>query len=135
SVFREIRKKMPAKLLLIGDGPERANIEHLCRQLDVCADIHFMGKTNDVERVLVHGDLFILPSETESFGLAALEAMAAGMPVISSNTGGLPEVNAQGKSGFLCDVGDIADMGNKAVQILGSADVLAAFKLGAREQA
>ncbi|MEZ4722891.1 MAG: N-acetyl-alpha-D-glucosaminyl L-malate synthase BshA [Flavobacteriales bacterium] len=135
SVFCEVRKHISAKLVLIGDGPERYNIEHMCRQLGVCHDIHFIGKTNDVENVLANGDLFILPSETESFGLAALEAMAAGMPVISSNTGGLPEVNENGVSGFLCDVGAIDQMTDAAVEILKSKDSIEKFKKGAKEQA
>lgn len=134
-VFCEVRKHISAKLVLIGDGPERYNVEHMCRQLGVCQDIHFMGKTNDVETVLANGDLFILPSETESFGLAALEAMAAGMPVISSNTGGLPEVNENGVSGFLCDVGAIDQMADAAVEILKSKDSIAKFKKGAHAQA
>lgn len=134
-VFANVRQQIPAKLLLIGDGPERYSVERMCRDLGICDDIHFLGKTKDVERVLINGDLFILTSETESFGLAALEAMAAGMPVISSNTGGLPEVNEHGFSGFLSNVGDTKDMTEHALEILASPESLAQFKSQAREQA
>ncbi|MEQ9186844.1 MAG: N-acetyl-alpha-D-glucosaminyl L-malate synthase BshA [Cryomorphaceae bacterium] len=134
-VFAGIRNKVNASLLLVGDGPERYNVEQLCRDLDVCDDIHFLGKSSKVEQILVNGDLFILPSETESFGLAALEAMAAGMPVISTNSGGLPEVNEHGFSGFLSDVGDVEDMVSNALELLSSAETLARFKVQARMQA
>jgi len=134
-VFLNIRQKMKAQLLLIGDGPERYGVEQLCRQSGFCSDVHFLGKTKNVERVLADGDLFILPSETESFGLAALEAMAAGLPVISTNTGGLPEVNINGFSGFLSDVGDVEDMSKNALHILSSESSLAQFKQQAKQQA
>jgi N-acetyl-alpha-D-glucosaminyl L-malate synthase BshA len=134
-VFAGIRAKMSSKLLLIGDGPERYNVEQMCRQLGICGDIHFLGKTKKVEQVLANGDLFILPSETESFGLAALEAMAAGLPVISSNSGGLPEVNDHGFSGYLSDVGDVEDMTKNALAILSSEKTLKLFKEQALIQA
>ena len=134
-VFAGVRKQINASLLLVGDGPERYNIEQMCRDLDVCGDIHFLGKHSKVEQILVNGDLFILPSETESFGLAALEAMAAGMPVISSNSGGLPEVNEHGFSGYLSDVGDIADMVYHTVKLLSDPNELERFKQQARIQA
>jgi L-malate glycosyltransferase len=134
-VFIGIRSKIKSKLLLIGDGPERYNVEQMCRELGFCNDIHFLGKSKNVERFLANGDLFILPSETESFGLAALEAMAAGMPVISTNTGGLAEVNAHGFSGFLSDVGDIEDMSRNALRILSTPSSLEHYKANARIQA
>lgn len=134
-VFDGIRKEIPAKLLFIGDGPERDNVERVCRELNTCADIHFLGKTKDVEELMADGDLFILPSETESFGLAALEAMASGMPVISTNTGGLPEVNEYGFSGYLSNVGDVADMTENALRILSDDSALKSFKTNARRQA
>lgn len=134
-VFSGIREKMNAKLLLIGDGPERYNVEQMCRQIGFCSDIHFLGKTKNVEKVLANGDLFILPSETESFGLAALEAMAAGLPVISSNSGGLPEVNEHGISGYLSDVGDVEDMVKNSLEILGNENSLQSFKNRALSQA
>lgn len=134
-VFSGIHEKLPSKLLLIGDGPERYNVEQMCRQLGICGDIHFLGKTKKVEKILANGDLFILPSETESFGLAALEAMAAGLPVISSNSGGLPEVNEHGFSGYLSDVGDVEDMTKNALAILSSEESLKQFKAQALIQA
>lgn len=134
-VFDKVRKQLPTKLILIGDGPERPTIEALCRQLDTCGDIHRLGKINNPEQVLCLGDLFILPSETESFGLSALEAMAAGMPVISTNAGGIPEVNIHGKTGFLSNVGDTDDMAKNAIKLLSDESLLAEFKSNARKQA
>jgi N-acetyl-alpha-D-glucosaminyl L-malate synthase BshA len=134
-VFDKVRKQIPVKLILVGDGPERNNVEKLCRELDTCSDIRSLGKLTSPEQVLAIADLFLLTSETESFGLAALEAMAAGIPVISTNTGGLPEVNIQGKTGFLSDVGDIDEMAANAVRILSNETTLAQFKAGAYEQA
>jgi N-acetyl-alpha-D-glucosaminyl L-malate synthase BshA len=134
-VFYEVRKEIPAKLLLVGDGPERPRIEALCRELDVCDDIRFLGKLENIEEVLSVGDLFIMPSEKESFGLAALEAMACEVPVISSNTGGLPELNINGKTGFLSNVGDIADMTKNALFILQSEENLKKFKEQALQRA
>ncbi|HXC06404.1 MAG TPA: N-acetyl-alpha-D-glucosaminyl L-malate synthase BshA [Bacteroidia bacterium] len=134
-VFDLVRKKIPAKLILIGDGPERTAVEKLCRELDTCSDIRSLGKLTNPEQILSIADLFILPSETESFGLAALEAMAAHLPVISTNTGGLPEVNVQGVTGFLSDVGDVADMAKNAIHILGDASILAEFKKNAYARA
>lgn len=134
-VFYNIQKSIPAKLLLVGDGPERTNIEQLCRQLEICNNVTFLGKQNPIEEILSIGDLFIMPSETESFGLAALEAMACELPVISSNAGGLPELNQDGFSGFLCNVGDVDDMTNKAMHILKDEDTLNLFKQNARKQA
>ena len=117
-VFDQVRRSIPAKLLLVGDGPERMNIEMLCRELGTCSDIRFLGKLDAVEEVLSVCDLFIMPSEKESFGLAALEAMACEVPVISTNTGGLPELNIHGGTGFLSNVGDIEDMTRKALFVL-----------------
>jgi N-acetyl-alpha-D-glucosaminyl L-malate synthase BshA len=117
-IFHHIRGKMKAKLLLVGDGPERNHIETLSRELDAHNDIRFLGKLEAVEEVLSVADLFIMPSEKESFGLAALEAMACEVPVISTNTGGLPELMINGKTGFMADVGDVAEMSKKAMVIL-----------------
>lgn len=127
-VFAQVRKQMPAKLLMIGDGPERQNAEELCRHLNICQDVRFLGKQEQVDEILSITDLFILPSEYESFGLAALEAMACGVPVISTNTGGLPEINIPGKTGFLADVGDVTTMAEGAMQILKDDAVLTTFK-------
>jgi len=134
-VFDKVRKQLPVKLLMIGDGPERANIERLCRDLDAGHDIKMLGKITDPIQLLSIADLFLLPSETESFGLAALEAMASKVPVISSNTGGLPEVNVDGFSGYLCPVGDVEMMSEKALHIFHDVATLQKFKHNAFEQA
>jgi N-acetyl-alpha-D-glucosaminyl L-malate synthase BshA len=118
TIFANIHAEIPAKLLMIGDGPERVKAEAQCRELGICDDVRFLGKLEAVEEVLSVADLFVMPSEKESFGLAALEAMACEVPVISSNTGGLPELNIQGGTGFLSNVGDIEDMTRKALFVL-----------------
>ncbi len=117
-VFAEVRKKIPSKLLLVGDGPERASMEMLSRELDITQDVRFLGKLDAVEEVLSTADVFLMPSESESFGLAALEAMACQVPVVSSNVGGIPELNIDGFSGFTADVGDIAAMVRHTLHIL-----------------
>ncbi|UXE69187.1 MAG: N-acetyl-alpha-D-glucosaminyl L-malate synthase BshA [Chryseotalea sp. WA131a] len=117
-VFYNIHKEIPAKLLMIGDGPERSKAEKQAQELGIAADTRFLGKQEAVEEVLSVADLFLMPSEKESFGLAALEAMACEVPVISSNTGGLPELNVQGVTGFLSNVGDIEDMTRKSLFVL-----------------
>lgn len=133
-VFQGIINTMPAKMLLIGDGPERANMEMLCRELDICDDTRFLGKQEAIEELLSVADLFIMPSEKESFGLAALEAMACEVPLISTNAGGLPELNINGKTGFLSDVGDIEDMTKNALFILHDEN-LTEFKQNALQRA
>lgn len=133
-VFYEIRKEIPAKLLLVGDGPERDKMERLCRELGTCDDVRFLGKLESVEEVLSVSDLFVLPSEKESFGLAALEAMACEVPVLSSDAGGIPELNISGVTGFVCKVGDIGDMKDKALHILHDAN-LPTFKANALARA
>ncbi|MES2590439.1 MAG: N-acetyl-alpha-D-glucosaminyl L-malate synthase BshA [Bacteroidota bacterium] len=134
-VFDKVRKVIPSKLILVGDGPERGNIEKLCRELDTCSDIKSLGKIVNPEQILSIADLFLLPSETESFGLAALEAMASRVPVISTNSGGLPEVNINGFSGYMSNVGDVEDMAKNAISILKDDAVLNKFKINAFEQA
>lgn len=134
-VFDRVRKEVPSKLILIGDGPERANIEKLCRELNTCDDIKSLGKIVNPEQVLAIADLFLLPSETESFGLAALEAMASRVPVISTNSGGLPEVNVHGVSGYMSNVGDVEDMAKNAIRILIDDKSLDQFKENAYQQA
>lgn len=135
TVFYNIQKHMPAKLMLVGEGPERENIEWQCTQLGILDKVIFFGKSNEIEKILCFSDLFLLPSETESFGLAALEAMASRVPVISTNTGGIPEVNVQGYSGFLSNVGDVDDMTKNALHILSDETRLQTFKDNARKQA
>ena len=127
-VFEAIQKKTPAVLIMVGEGPERAYAEHRCREIGIDDKVRFVGNSNEIDKILCFSDLFLLPSEKESFGLAALEAMAAGVPVISSNTGGLPEVNEPGVSGYLSDVGDVEDMATKALSILNDDETLARFK-------
>jgi N-acetyl-alpha-D-glucosaminyl L-malate synthase BshA len=117
-VFALVRKKIPAKLVLIGDGPERSGIEVLCRELEVQNDVRFLGKMDGIEEALSLADLFLLTSEKESFGLAALEAMACEVPVISSNAGGIPEVNIHGVTGYVSNVGDVEDMAANAIKML-----------------
>jgi len=134
-IFKKVRDVIPAKMVLVGDGPERSNIERLCRELGTCGDIVFVGKVESPAEILKISDLFLLTSETESFGLAALEAMASKTPVISTNSGGLPEVNDHGVSGFLSNVGDVDDMAKNALHILQDEDRLNKFKEGAYTKA
>ncbi len=134
-IFAEINKKIPSKLLLVGDGPERPVMEELARELNVFDHIRFLGKQEQMEEILVVSDLFLLPSDYESFGLAALEAMAASMPVISSNAGGLPEVNIHGVTGYMADVGDVKTMSEYAIELLSDEEKLLKFKQAAYEQA
>lgn len=133
--FHIIRKQIPAKLLLIGDGPERQNLECLCRELQLCDDIRFLGKQDAIEELLAISDLFIMPSSSESFGLSALEAMACEVPVISSNAGGLPEVNIHGKTGYLSNIGDVEDMAANALKILQTEEIHQQFRENALAQA
>ena len=133
-IFNNIVKEIPAKLLMIGDGPERDSAENLCRELRITDDVRFLGKLEAVEEVLSVADVFLMPSEKESFGLAALEAMACEVPVISTNTGGLPELNVQGGTGFLSAVGDIEDMTRKALLVLDPSN-LPRFKENALKRA
>jgi N-acetyl-alpha-D-glucosaminyl L-malate synthase BshA len=130
-IFAGINKVIPSKLLFVGDGPDRPAAESLSRDLGICNDIRFVGKQEQMEEILAISDLFILTSDYESFGLAALEAMAAGVPVISTDAGGLPEVNKQGYTGFLSKVGDIKDMTKHSLEILRDEDTLNVFKTNA----
>ena len=134
-IFDNVRKELPAKLLMIGDGPERQKVEDLSRDLGIFQDVRFLGKQEQISEILSISDLFILPSATESFGLSALEAMACSVPVISTNAGGLPEINVQGETGYLSDVGDIDDMSRNALLILKSDEQLKHFKKAAIAQA
>jgi len=129
--FYKIQQSIPAKLMMVGEGPEKEKAEQLCEELGITDKVIFFGNSNEINKILCFSDLFLLPSETESFGLAALEAMVCNVPVISSNTGGLPEVNEQGFSGFLSNVGDIDDMVKNALYILKDDAVLAQFKKNA----
>jgi len=135
AIFSRIIKEIPAKLLLIGDGPERSHIEKVCREHKTCDWVTFLGKQEAIEEILSIGDLFVLPSESESFGLAALEAMACEVPVISSNAGGIPEVNINGVTGFLSDVGDVDSMAQNAITLLKDPEMLKTFRKNALKQA
>ncbi|WP_314288258.1 N-acetyl-alpha-D-glucosaminyl L-malate synthase BshA [Capnocytophaga sputigena] len=134
-VFYGIQQQLPAKLIMVGDGPEREIADQLCKDLGIKKKVLFLGNTSDIDRILCFTDLFLLPSESESFGLSALEAMAAGVPVVSSNAGGLSEVNEEGVSGYLCPIGDVQTMAEKAIYILSNKDRLAQFKQNARKVA
>ena len=134
-IFYEVNKKIPSMLLFVGDGPERATAEELCRKLGVCNNTRFVGKQEQMEEILAIADLFLLTSEYESFGLAALEAMASGVPVVSTNAGGLTEVNEHGVTGFLADVGDIASMSQQSITILENDETLQQFKKAAANHA
>lgn len=134
-IFYKIQQKIPAKLMMVGDGPEREAAEKLCFELNILDKVIFLGNSNEVDKILSYSDLFLLPSETESFGLAALEAMAWSVPVISSNSGGLPEVNFDGFSGFLSNIGAIDEMAANAIHILQDDATLNKFRENALEVA
>ncbi len=134
-VFQKVNQKIPSKLLLVGDGPERKNLEIMCREIGLCNEIRFLGKQDAVEELLAVADLFLLTSGNESFGLAALEAMACEVPVISTNVGGLPEVNINGFSGFTSDIGNVEEMAKNALYILENEERLQIFRNNALEQA
>ncbi len=134
-IFNLVQKDIPSKLLLIGDGPERSNIEKICRDLNVCEKVTFLGKQEAIEEILSVCDLFLLPSEKESFGLSALEAMACEVPVICSNAGGLAEVVVDGETGYLANVGDVEKMAKDALSILSNEEKLIAFRKNALNRA
>lgn len=134
-IFFEIQKQIPAKLMMVGEGPEKENAEIQCQTLGIQDKVIFFGNSNEIDKILCFSDLFLLPSETESFGLAALEAMSCRVPVISSNAGGLPEVNLHGYSGFLSEVGNVKEMANYGIQILKNQQTLDSFKNNAFERA
>ncbi len=130
-IFAGVTKVVPSRLLFVGDGPERPETEKLVRDLGVTDQVRFVGKQEQIEEILAVADLFLLPSEYESFGLAALEAMASGVPLVSSDAGGLPEINVAGETGYMRPVGDVQGMVDDAITILKDDDVLAQFKKNA----
>lgn len=134
-IFAKVNEVIPSKLLMVGDGQERPECEQLARDLNVSHNIRFLGKQDAVEEILSVSDLFLMPSQSESFGLAALEAMACKVPVVSSNTGGLPELNVEGVTGFLRNVGDVDGMAERAIYILADEERLAQFKERALDHA
>ena len=133
-IFYRVQKTVKSRLVMVGQGPERESAEELVHELGIEEKVIFMGESNEIDKILSYSDLFLLPSESESFGLAALEAMVNGVPVISTNTGGLPEVNKHGFSGYLSAVGHIEEMAENAVRILGDEKVLERFKQNAKNQ-
>ena len=135
NVFHKIHDKVPTRLLMVGDGPERPEAEEHCRRLNLCDDIRFLGKQHEMEEILAISDLFLLPSEYESFGLSALEAMASGAPVLSTNAGGLPEINLHGITGYMTQVGDVETMADLATELLLNEEKLIDFKTNARKHA
>ena len=135
NTFFQIQKEIPSKLMMVGEGPEKESAELLCEKLGIEDKVLFFGKSHEIDKILCFSDLFLLPSETESFGLAALEAMASGVPVISSNSGGIPEVNKHGVSGYLSAVGDTKEMVHHALSILRDDSLLAMFKENAKAEA
>lgn len=134
-IFANINKVVPSKLLMVGDGPDRPGAEELCRELGICDDVRFLGKQQEMEEILAISDLFMLTSEYESFGLSALEAMAAGVPVLSSNAGGIPEINIHGETGFMANIGDVNELSRLGIELLGNDDKLNYCKQKAKEQA
>ena len=134
-IFSKVHTQIPSKLLLVGDGPERPVMEQLSRELDLCSDISFLGKQEQMEEILAISDTFLLTSEYESFGLVALEAMAAHVPVISTNAGGLPEINVNGETGFLSNVGDVENMSANALLMLQDEPLLKKMRHSAYEYA
>lgn len=131
-IFNEVQKEVPSKLLMVGDGPDRLKVENLVTKFGIEEKVLFLGNSNEVEKLLCYSDVFLLPSKTESFGLAALEAMAASTAVISTNTGGLPEVNIQNKTGFLSDLGDVSSMAKNTITLLKDEKLLNEFKQNAK---
>ena len=134
-VFEQVRKNVPSKLLMVGDGPERPSTEDLVRELGLQDDVRFLGKQEQIEEIMAISDLFLLPSEYESFGLSALEAMAARVPVISTNAGGLPEINIHGQTGYMTDIGDVDSMSKFAIELLCDEILLEKIKQQAYDQA
>lgn len=134
-IFANINKVVPSKLLMVGDGPDRPGAEELCRELGMCDDVRFLGKQQEMEEILAISDMFMLTSEYESFGLSALEAMAAGVPVLSSNAGGIPEINIHGETGYMANIGDIAELSKLGIELLKSEEQLQYCKQKAKEQA
>ncbi|QNA45160.1 N-acetyl-alpha-D-glucosaminyl L-malate synthase BshA [Lacibacter sediminis] len=134
-IFANINKVVPSKLLMVGDGPDRPGAEELCRELGICDDVRFLGKQQEMEEILAISDMFMLTSEYESFGLSALEAMAAGVPVLSSNAGGIPEINIHGETGFMANIGDVEELSRLGIELLKNDDLLQYCKQKAKEQA
>jgi N-acetyl-alpha-D-glucosaminyl L-malate synthase BshA len=134
-IFQSVRNKIPSKLILIGDGPDRSNCEHLCRELKICDDVQFLGKQAEIIPLLSASDLFLMPSQSESFGLSALEAMACELPVVSSSVGGLPELIVHGETGYIAEIGDIERMAKYAIELLTNESRYKLFASASRRRA
>ena len=134
-VFAQVRQSIPVKLVMVGDGPDRAEAERLCRELGFCDDVHFLGKQNGLVELFAAADLFIMPSQSESFGLSALEAMSCGLPVLSNSVGGLSELNMHGTTGYISEIGDIDRMARYAIDLLTDERRYKRFSQAARERA
>ena len=134
-IFEKVCKIIPSKLMLVGDGPDRSECERLCRQLDVCENVKFLGKQEGLVEILTSSDVFLIPSQSESFGLAALEAMAAGLPVVSSSVGGLPELIKHNETGFIAEIGDIDRMAKYVIDLLTNERKYERFSQNARKRA
>lgn len=134
-IFEQVQKEIPSKLLLIGDGPDRSECERLCREINLCDKVKFLGKQEGLVEILNSADVFLIPSQSESFGLAALEAMACGLPVISSSVGGLPELVKHNECGFIAEIGDIDRMSKYAIELLSNDKKYEIFSANARKRA
>ena len=134
-IFHEVQKEIPSRLVLVGDGPDRSNTEQLCRELDVCNDVIFLGKQAELVDIYSASDIFLMPSQSESFGLSALEAMSCGLPVVSSSVGGLPELQVHGETGFIAEIGDITRMARYTVDLLRDENKYRLFSEAARRRA
>jgi L-malate glycosyltransferase len=134
-IFNEVKKEIPSRLLLVGDGPDRSYTEKLCRELGICNDVIFLGKQAELVEIYSSADIFLMPSQSESFGLSALEAMACGLPVISSSVGGLPELQVHGATGFIAEMGDIDRMARYTIDLLRDENKYAIFSEAARARA
>jgi L-malate glycosyltransferase len=134
-IFAKVREKIPSRLILVGDGPERSDCERLCRDLKIFENVKFMGKQSSFIEILSTADLFLIPSQTESFGLAALEAMSCEVPVISTSVGGLPELNIHNETGYIAEIGDIDRMAKYAIELLTNEKKYSVFSKNARERA
>jgi L-malate glycosyltransferase len=134
-IFEQVRKEIPARLVLVGDGPDRSYTEQLCRELGVCKDVVFLGKQAELVDILSASDIFLMPSQSESFGLSALEAMSCGLPVISSSVGGLPELQVHGETGYIAEIGDTDRMARYTIDLLRDENKYRLFSAAARQRA